>query len=107
MKLASFCVPGFTRFDPIGLEFRAKSKRLGIEQVYFWTAPYGEKNDRLFRWMPQSSSWKECPVAGLSEKKRQQLLECWNSQKDIGLWIAQSKRLAELNENLRKNRVAA
>lgn len=107
MKLASFCVPGFNRFDPIGLEFRAKSKRLGIEQTFFWTAPFGAKNDRLFRWIPESSGWKECPIAGLSAAKRQQLIECWTNQRDIGMWITQSKRLAELNQKIRDRIYAA
>ena len=105
MKLASFSnLPGFTRFDPVGLEFKAKSKRLGTEQTFFWIAPFGEKRDRLFRWLPHSSSWKECPISGLSEKKRSQLIQCWTNQADIGLWIAHSKRL---NEWQSRDRVSA
>ncbi|GAP96111.1 hypothetical protein [Leptolyngbya sp. NIES-2104] len=94
MNLASFCLPEFKHFDPVGLEFRATSKRLGAEQVFFWIPPFKEKPDRLFRWIPKTSSWKECSIAGLSQKKRSQLIECWQSQTDIGLWIAKSKRVA-------------
>ncbi|MBD1823673.1 hypothetical protein H6F51_14395 [Cyanobacteria bacterium FACHB-DQ100] len=93
MELASFRLPEFKHFDPIGLKFNATSKKLGSEQVYFWIPPINEKSDRLFRWIPKSSSWKECPIAGLSEKKRAALLECWKNQSDIGLWMTHQKRL--------------
>lgn len=91
MKLASFKLPGYDRIDPVGLTFTAKTKA-GNDRTFFWVPPFQDKPDRLFKWLPHSSSWKECPIAGLPDKKRAQLKDCWQSQPDIGLWISESKR---------------
>ncbi len=101
MKLASFSnLPGCsTSFDLIGLQFNAQTKA-GNDRTFFWSPPFGDKPDRLFKWVPETSTWKECPIAGLSQKKRDRLWECWQSQTDIGLWITHSKRLQEFNRNL-------
>lgn len=100
MKLASFCLPEFKHFDPIGLKFTATSKKLGSEQVYFWIPPFNQKSGasltngaQLFRWIPKAAEWKECSISGLSQKKRAALLECWKKQSEIGLWATHQKRL--------------
>ncbi|MBN8563430.1 MAG: hypothetical protein J0L70_23110 [Leptolyngbya sp. UWPOB_LEPTO1] len=106
MKIASFKIPEFSHFDPIGVMFKSKTKA-GNDRVFFWVAPYQEKPERLYRWIPmygqsiRTGIWKELSIeSALPSKKRSQLQEFWQAQ-DIGLWITQSKRLAELNANLR------
>lgn len=81
----------------VGVAFAAKAKS-GNRQIFFLTFSREKAPERLFRWVPVKfpgeSYWKECPLAGLSEKKRAELVEFWQSQADIGLWISESRRLA-------------
>jgi hypothetical protein len=96
MKIASYSgIPGFPRFDPVGVEFDAKTKS-GKQHTFFWLAPYNGKPARVFKWNCNRQSWKECPQSSLSEKRTAKLIEFWEAQTDIGLWISRSKKLAEV-----------
>lgn len=101
MKLAAYFVSENTHFCQIGLQFTAKT-RAGNDRTFFWVSSRKDNPERIFRWVPtphnRSGHWKELAIATLSEKKRTELNNCWQSQQDIGLWIAHSKRNAHFRE---------
>jgi hypothetical protein len=101
MKLAAYFVSESDRFCQVGLEFNATTKA-GNDRTFFWVSSRKDNPDRLYRWVPtphnRSGHWKELAIATLGEKKRAELINCWQSQQDIGLWIAHSKRIAHFYE---------
>lgn len=93
MQLKAYFLPGNDRFVQVGIEFTAKTKA-GNDRLFFFVPQYKSNQARLYKWIPESSSFKECSIAGVSQKKTESLMQFWESQTDIGLWIAQSRRAA-------------
>lgn len=95
MKLAAYFISENDRFCQVGLEFSARTKK-GNDRTFFWVSSRKDNPERLYRWVPtpynRSGHWKELAIATLSEKKRTELNNCWQSQQDAGLWISLSRR---------------
>ncbi|BAY56606.1 hypothetical protein NIES2135_34400 [Leptolyngbya boryana NIES-2135] len=107
MQVAAYFVSENDLFCQIGVEFSARS-RSGNSHNFFWVPPYKENPECLFKWVPmygrliRTGVWKELSIeSALPSKRRIQVKEFWQAQEDVGLWIAHSKQLTNLNVNLR------
>lgn len=109
MKLASFLnLPGIPAWiDPIGIEFKSDTTTTK-NAVLFYVPSQNNRSDRLYRWTPKTSSWKELPTGKLSQKRRSQLQTFWQAQSesDIASWDAHSKWLAKLRDRMHNQRSA-
>lgn len=92
MQLASYCdLPGFTKFDPIGLTFKTKATD-GTVKFYFWTPHPNGQDYTMFVWRGDTQTWRQLKKPP-SDNRLANLRAAWQAQTDIGLWISTSKRL--------------
>lgn len=64
----------------------------GKPRVAFWQPPYKNYPYQLWHWEPKTSSWRLSKTP-LSASMAEKFSKFWSEQEDIGLWVAQLKRL--------------